>query len=356
MVHSFSDGVPFLGEPDPQPSANPSPEDSLKAKVAYMSYISLREEGRTQVSLDSILARADLFMRLSATLPAVLSQGHSEVQLLCDFVNSSPTANPIEQQYEVVQVLAAGVRRLGVRVPAPAQDPSATRPGLQDVLIAPTVRSDSEADWRLLADLAAQAASRARSRQVALPSPRKAGGPNSPASCGQPQQDGTSALACDGLSDAVSPGGFDADFIYPQHRLGRAVKRNMEKADSLLATLLDQKWRSCLSDTKLRGVLRAIAGNHIELLEGESPALVQKNQDAQDRVSALLRLTSAIRSLDKSRESKSFLKCLPPLEELSDFAIAIFGPTRRLDSELVVIQVSRQLRESLVPRPFSNIH
>lgn len=70
-------------------------ENSTSALLAARAYLSLRDEGRTQISLEMILAREDLFHRIFTFMPRVTGATHFEVSSLQDFRERSPTVNPI---------------------------------------------------------------------------------------------------------------------------------------------------------------------------------------------------------------------------------------------------------------------
>lgn len=127
-----------------------------EARASAFAYLSLREEGRTQVSLDQLLKRVDLCERSAAMWDSLVGGKHSQIVLLQDFVAKNPDHNPVET-CEIVQLEVRGVRRLAVKHDAPIQTDCAPRPGLDNVRMSLAVASDDPADWKLLESLAAAA-------------------------------------------------------------------------------------------------------------------------------------------------------------------------------------------------------
>lgn len=310
-----------------------APENAIEAKMSALAYISVREDGQTQVTLEQVMARSGMLVRMSTVVPGVLNSEHFEVVPLSELAEGS--MNPVSAQLEVLQISINGIRRLVVRWPVPRQIGGPAQSGLHDVDMSPHVRSDGVSDWKLLERFASQAP--ARSREVAgtgvAASPRL--------------QKGASSMSLESLAGPASAraaqassaaAGDDGLYEYPKTRLGRNVKKCVEKAESTLATTLTAEWNN-LNENSLRGQQRTCAGLEKELTVAESPSLVQRNEHAEKIWEVLIKVTVSRRALVKSLETNNYIKFYQPLQDLAALVEKVFGTGRRFDPELLVIQV-----------------
>lgn len=321
--------------------ARASQDNLSEAKMAAFSYLSLREDGRTQISCEMIVSRGELFQRAMTMLPSISQGIHTETASLEDFAKQGPPRNPLALGFEVVQMCIGNSMRLGVKYPSPSPSTSHGREGLQDILMSPAVRTDSDKDWEMLTEYATSAPARSR----VLQSPQAAGkagkrmkaSPAHSTDAGTPTTQGKSAAARS--ADAEDEGPLPHDhFPYPNNRLGSAVQRNASKINSLLASLMYSEWRSCLKEPTLRGTMRSIAGCSRELMSAESPALVAHNEGFAAKMDNMLKLCSANSALQKADETKSYIKFLSPTEDLGKAIAETFGNDHTLDCELLVLQ------------------
>lgn len=130
-----------------------SEENLVEARLTAAAYMSLREEGKTQVTTESLFARLELLDRMATFWPSVKDNSHCRIMLLAEYCEKNPGANPIAV-CEVVEVELQGSRRLGVRVPRPLPSSPAVRPGVDNVKMSPSVRCDNSGDWELLENFA----------------------------------------------------------------------------------------------------------------------------------------------------------------------------------------------------------
>lgn len=311
-------------------------ENRVEARVAAIAYISLREEGRTQIAVEHLQAPSDLLIETARTLPSMLDSTHSEVCPLAEFAEAFPGRNLVQERCEVVQAFVGGSRRLAIKYAAPIAQAAVapkSREGFDDVLIADCVHSDRHEDWKLLASFAASAV--ARTKEVPLPSPTK----NAGMSCSSPAVDSSvvsPAPSGGGLSPAMlTP--MDA-YEWPKTRLANAVKKNLQKAQAAMGFLINPKWQTVLKEPTLRGQMRSVAGSNQELMESDNPMLLQRNEVTIKHVGDLIKLCSAVHLQSKAGDAKSWLRFVPVVDELAEGVKQIFGDTAKLDAELLVIQ------------------
>lgn len=151
-----------------------SEENYHESAINSFAYMSLREEGRTQVSIEALLARVELFGRVASKLPTMSASVHFEVALLEAFCQQHPGINPISRGHEVIQLRLDGCARLGVRYAAPQEQSRqpASRPDLTQIAISPAVQSSCASDWALLSRLAAEAGEAKRPAEFVSPAPK----------------------------------------------------------------------------------------------------------------------------------------------------------------------------------------
>lgn len=128
-----------------------SPENQSEASVAAMAYLSLREEGKTQVTIAMVEARLALFARLSAVLPNLMAGAHYEIAALTEY-SETEHGNPVEQGHEIVELRVGSQLRLGVKYKAPrVERMRALDADLVPVRMAISVTTDMPTDWDVLA-------------------------------------------------------------------------------------------------------------------------------------------------------------------------------------------------------------
>lgn len=115
-------------------------------------------------------------------------------------------------------------------------------------------------------------------------------------------------------------------------------RKHHGKVAAALMQLMGEKWRQALAEPCLRGILRGVAGTAQELAQAESPLLVARNEETLKTITDLLHLCGATNALQKSEETKHYIRFLEPTVELTKAIELHFGQGRRLDAELLVIQ------------------
>lgn len=129
-------------------------------------------------------------------------------------------------------------------------------------------------------------------------------------------------------------------FEFPKTRLGNACAKNWGKCKSLVAQLMTDKWSSALKAPSLRGILRTVAGLSQELQLADSPALLQQNELTIRLIGSLVSLCIAANSVKRAEEIKHYMKFAEPAGELARAIEELFGPGKKLDPELQVLQAT----------------
>lgn len=145
-----------------------SAENLSEAKATSSAYLSLREEGRAQVSIDQLFKRIEFCDRIAAEWPAVREGVHSQISMLEEHHKAHPDDNPILAGCEIVQIEISGKKRLGVKHSAPLPPSTSQRPAFDNVKMSAALMTDEKSDWYLLEKLA----SKAPAREVVAQSPK----------------------------------------------------------------------------------------------------------------------------------------------------------------------------------------
>lgn len=129
-----------------------TPENIAEARSSAYAYLSLREEGRTQISIEQLFHRINMCERVVSSWPAIVAGRHYQIALPADVQAQPTTTNPLASG-EIVQVFVNNARRLGLRQDAPQPSTSSVPPGLDHIKISPWVQSDDPLDWQILKTL-----------------------------------------------------------------------------------------------------------------------------------------------------------------------------------------------------------
>lgn len=317
-----------------------SPENHQEGMLVSWAYVSLREEGRTQITTQMIEARLMLFRRMHTTMPSIFEKSHYQVTPLDEFYERriADLGNPIEKGFEIVQISLAGQRRLAVRHPVPRCDRLPRTGGLSYVRMGDFVMTDSPADIQILQTIADQAPKQLLKCQV--PDPADGGDDNGDRERAGMEADGEGMAATAPVASLAS--GISAEAIhYPKGRIGTGVQRNQNKLDSIVANLATPLWLDALKETTLRGLVRACAGLEKELIDSEFPAMIKLNQEHNDLVRHLLDLSLAATGMKKEDRASNFVKFKAPLDAIAEYKAAKFtgAAFADLDCELVLLKV-----------------
>ncbi len=121
----------------------------LEARWYSYAYLSLREEGRVQVSLQQLEQRVLLLKRAISDLTSLDKHFYHFVSLH-DVARDEPNLNPVASSYQIEQLMANGKRCFMVRVPMPIVEGSLSRQLPSGVVAHPMAHSDDPNDYRLL--------------------------------------------------------------------------------------------------------------------------------------------------------------------------------------------------------------
>lgn len=94
-------------------------ENLSEARATSAAYLTLRAEGRTQVSIEELFKRIELCGRIAAEWPTLKDGIHHQIALLEEHHKAHPDDNPVLAGCEVVQIELGGRKRSGVRHSAP---------------------------------------------------------------------------------------------------------------------------------------------------------------------------------------------------------------------------------------------
>lgn len=320
-----------------------APENQVEAALASVAYVSLREEGRAQVSASMIQSRVALFTRLQGALPAILTGQHWRTIPLNEFKDRciEEFGNPIEQQYEICELQLDGARRLGVKIPAP-RPTRPTRPAiLERANMGPFVASSDPEDFETLASWAQQAPLASRMLPGELPPPATDDSPTEPglAAGASSSADPEGGETQSPLVPWTSPGGV----IFLRGRIGSGMQRVDSTLQGIVLNLGKVGWRSAIKDTILRGLQRAAAGLEKELLQSEYPALVELNSEHLGITQNLLDFGAAVVQFDKDEKVAKLVAFKKPLDALEHYKDLHFSGASsfKFDAELIMLLARR---------------
>lgn len=72
-----------------------SEENLVEARLTAAAYMSLREEGKTQVTTESLFARLELLDRMATFWPSVKDNSHCRIKLLAEYCEKTPAPTPL---------------------------------------------------------------------------------------------------------------------------------------------------------------------------------------------------------------------------------------------------------------------
>lgn len=123
-------------------------------RLSSIAFVSLREEGKVQLTAAAIDERVDLLLRYSKMVNDAVEQDSTFMQfmLVSDIVNATSFVNPVTHQRELVQLFFDGQPRLGFAVPAPRSCQQLALPG--NVVASEGVQTANSDDLRIVRELA----------------------------------------------------------------------------------------------------------------------------------------------------------------------------------------------------------
>lgn len=73
-----------------------SPSNAMESRIGAFAYLTLREEGRTQVTSSMLEARSALIARSAAIFKSLSESMHDCTMLLSAFASDEKSPNPVE--------------------------------------------------------------------------------------------------------------------------------------------------------------------------------------------------------------------------------------------------------------------
>lgn len=312
-----------------------STDNQVEAALASLAYVSLREEGRAQVSASMIQSRVALFHRLHATLPAILAGQHWQIIPLCVYKGNylQEYGNPIEKQYEICELHIDGSKRLGVKIPAPRGEKPARPAILERANMGPFVATSNQEDLDALVLLVQQAPDASR----AMPEEPKHTTDDDPA-----EEDAAPSSGIGGEEEHTQPAPWARSntIVFPKGRLGTGMQKIEAKLQGIVLSLGKADWRHAIKDTIVRGMQRAGAGLEKELLQkSEYPALMELNAKHLQVVQHLLDLGAAATQYGKDEKVSNVVGFKGPLECLREYKASAFqgASSFSFDAELSML-------------------
>ena len=322
-------------------------DNKQEARVNAWVYLSMRQEGRVQITAAMLKTRLQMLRQACEELPPIWGSKCEATMLLQAFVAHKPEQNPVALNYAIVQLVVDGKKRLGVRWPFPiSSDISPARaPG---ACMSPYVVSEVEDDEVLLQELVRKA-----ELAMVLPAIGGKGDPELSSSCGTGGDTTVRELEGDGAELDGQSGGDNIEASgetveYPKGRLGNHVQKTNSKLSSMLLILTSPGWQTVLKDATLRSHQRTAAGLGQELIKSEYPTLVCENKKQQEIIAALLELSHAVTAYKKDEKTTNLLIFACPLTALTTAVRATFGRKASLDAELLVYQVPNTWKSNMM--------
>lgn len=333
-----------------------SDENAQDGQLASLAYISLREEGRVQITTAMVQARVSLFGRVHSVLPEIMSTAHHQVVGIQEYAETmvSKFGNPVEK-FDIVQLRVDGALRLGVRLPAPRGDWCVRNGPLEDVRMGPYVQSSEPKDMEVLKSFAESAAKIDRLMPaVATEEPvasHKGAPPAASGSTDAPHDAGEQSLASghscgsDGAKPPGPPTGENMqvaeEIVFPRGRLGNSSQKAEAKVNSIILSMSTASWRKALRETTSRGLHRLVSGMEKELQRSEYPQLKRLNSGHGHIVQQMLDLASAAASYSRDERTTNLVKFLVPLKEIDEYKNMHFVGSSRInfDAELEMLKV-----------------
>jgi hypothetical protein len=307
-----------------------NPANKAEARIAAYAYVSLRDEGRVQIDLKTLMMRVRLLMSAAEAIPCF---GQSFVTTLLTSFTTTGGDNAVLLQYPIVQMLVDGKLRLGVRCPLFSTAVGAAARGVPLAVMSPNVMTEDPSDLVLLENLAKQAAQEIEEKG------RAAAASQAIVKAEHEQDDGDDHDGPHPTQTTPSTSSAARQFEYPKGRLGNNVKRMQLKVDALLYSLTAELWRGILKENGLRSNLRVVSGLGAELEASTFPQLISINATQQKVISLLLTFSSALHAQAKNDDLHLWLPFKGILDALNVHLIKSAGPEARFDVEVQLLAV-----------------
>jgi hypothetical protein len=123
-----------------------------QASLASFAYISLRNEGKVQISFDSLEARLGLIRIIEASIGSGGCEPGGHAILLTEWARANPGINPVQLGMAFITMVVDGAKRLGVwAAPGDMDNIVASSPwAAANVVAHASVRSEEPADMELV--------------------------------------------------------------------------------------------------------------------------------------------------------------------------------------------------------------
>jgi hypothetical protein len=83
----------------------------MDAKWYYIAFESLRGEGKVQITIEILEARAKMLRRILSEAPSILGKLFEEIFLLSEFAAGHPNLNPVDEGFPIEQMIIGGLKR-----------------------------------------------------------------------------------------------------------------------------------------------------------------------------------------------------------------------------------------------------
>lgn len=322
------------------------PANRPAAKWATFAFMTLRSEGKTQISIEHLEARVSLLQVSMVELPKMLGAPRYTYMLLEDYCRQNPSTNPLAAGLHIVEMEVGGVKRLGVRVLQP-QDHNSTARYPANVCIASGVVCNHPSDGELLMRVASAAPMPKYEIGPSLAKARKRtldddGADSDPDFAGSQVEGGPASSPGDvgaGPAPVVRRDADDWHANLPKGKSGNAVRNAMNKVGGMLTHLSSEQWRSVMRDATLRAALGRAAGLEKELQSTEYVSLIALSSDIVQTCSCFHNAAKMIAGLQRNQSMAACASLVEHLDFLEGQLQKRVSPDKKLDDELVLLRV-----------------
>jgi hypothetical protein len=223
--------------------------------MVSLAYLTLKEEGRSQLCAGIIQARIDMLKQAAEQVNNIFSHDYSATTLLAAWVSANPDKNPLLEGHRLAQMIANGKFRLGLRVPVPLPrlgDEVRVSGAWANTLL----RTDDPSDTALLAKFAAAVPP---DSNVFAAATRRAGAELAGANVVDREQNAGNDSNAGAGATGPDLDGTTAKFVFPRGRLGGSCKKFDDRINALLLALTGDKWQDALREATLRSMHRSVS-------------------------------------------------------------------------------------------------
>lgn len=269
----------------------------VQFRLFCFAYVSLREEGKVQITINQLEQRARMLMDFLTTFGAgAEAKSHFEIVLAGGCIKSLSSPNPVELQCPLVQVRVGSVYRLGFKIPAPRPAAGLRLPA--NVLAVQGLLCDDDEDLQAIGLLSTRAAADAALRKVdcaeldeSMMKTRVSGGAKRG---GRGRGGRASHVAARGLGCRVGAGddcpadgsddgepdvavAVDVVVTWPKHKHTKAIQRTYQRLDAIWLNFGSAEWEMGLSDATCRSNLKTALEQTTLLETCEFSELIERN-------------------------------------------------------------------------------